>query len=132
MKKILGAFVLFVVFVGVLSMTANAYWGDSYRISYKSGKSTYTMDKGIPAVPKMTDDAYAEFQGAYITSWFRPSARLVNSEKESRSGWVKLDENNIYPTTNVTAKKNYYYYAEVKGSWGQVGTDTMRFRYNPY
>lgn len=131
MKKLVSVFVLLVVLVGTLSMTANAYWSDSYKISYKANASTYTMDEDIPAVPKMTDDAYAEFQGAYISSWSRPSARLVNSDKAGRSGWVKLKEDNIYPTTDVTATKNYYYYAEVKGAWNQVGTDTMRFRYNP-
>lgn len=34
--------------------------------------------------------------------------------------------------SSVTAEKNYYYYAEIKGAWNQLGTDTMRFRYNPY
>ena len=131
MKKFVSVFVLLVVFIGTLSMTANAYWSDSYKISYKANTSTYSMDAGIPAVTKMTDEEYAEFQGAYITSWSRPSARLVNSNKEGRSAWVKLKEDNIYPTTEVTAKKNYYCYAEVKGAWNQVGTDTMRFRYNP-
>ena len=132
MKKLVSVFVSLVVLVGMLSMTANAYWSDSYKISYRAWISTYTMDEDIPAVPKITNDEYAEFQGAYITSWSRPSARLVNSDKESRSDWVKLKEDNIYSTTDVTATKNYYYYAEIKGAWNQVGTDTMRFRYNPY
>lgn len=132
MKKFISIFILVVTILGTLSMTANAYWSDSYLISYKASTSTYTMDTDMPAIPKMSDDAYAEFQGAYITSWSRPSARLVNSEKESRSDWVKLKEDNIYATTSVTATKNYYYYAEIKGAWNQIGTDTMRFRYNPY
>lgn len=132
MKRFISMFILVVTIFGTVSMTANAYWSDSYKVSYKASTSTYTMDTDIPAVPKISEDAYAEFQGAYITSWSRPSARLVNSDKESRSDWVKLKEDNIYSTTSVTAAKNHYYYAEIKGAWNQVGTDTMRFRYNPY
>lgn len=132
MKKIITMIICVVTVMGTLSMVAYAYWSDSYLISYSANTSTYTMDEGIPYVPKISNDAYAEFQGAYITSWSRPSARLVNSEKQPRSGWVKLKEDNIYATTDVSATKNYYYYAEVKGAWNQVGTDTMRFRYNPY
>lgn len=132
MKKIVSIFVLFVVLIGTLSMNVSTYWSDSYKISYNASISTYTMDEGIPAVPKISDEAYAEFQGAYMTSWSRPSVRLINSEKVERSGWVKLKEDNIYPTTKVNTTKNYYYYAEVKGAWNQIGTDTMRFRYNPY
>lgn len=132
MKKPISMLILVVTILGTVLMTANAYWSDSYKISYNANASTYTMNTDIPAVPKISDDAYAEFQGAYITSWSRPSARLVNSNKEGRSGWVKLKEDNIYSTTSVTAEKNYYYYAEIKGAWNQLGTDTMRFRYNPY
>jgi hypothetical protein len=132
MKKFLSIFVMAVVLLGIPSMTAMAYWSDSYQVSYSAGKSTYTMDEDIPAVPKISEDKYAEFQGAYITSWSRPSARLVNSEKEGRSGWVKLKEDEIYATTDVTAAINHYYYAEIKGAWNQISTDTMRFRYNPY
>jgi hypothetical protein len=132
MKKFGSIFILIVVIIGTLSITANAYWSDSYQISYQANKSTYTMDEGIAAVPKISEDAYAEFQGAYITSWSRPSARLVNSEKEGRSGWVKLKEDAIYATYDVTATINYYYYAEVEGAWNQLFTDTMRFRYNPF
>ena len=132
MKKSISMLILVVTILGTGLMTANAYWSDSYKISYNANASTYTMNTDIPAVPKISDDAYAEFQGAYITSWSRPSARLVNSNKEGRSGWVKLKEDNIYSTTSVTAEKNYYYYAEIKGAWNQLGTDTMRFRYNPY
>lgn len=132
MKRFISVLVLVVTILGTVLMTANAYWSDSYKISYAPLASTYTMHTDMPAVPKVSDDAYAEFQGAYISSWSRPSARLVNSSKESRSGWVKLKEDNIYSTTSVTAAKNYYYYAEIKGAWNQVGVDTMRFRYNPY
>lgn len=132
MKKIISFFVLFITISGTLLMTASAYWSDSYKISFMAMVSTYTMDHGIPGVPKITSDAYAEFQGGYITSWSRPSARLVNSEKESRSAWVELKDEHIYPTTQVTAVKNHYYYAEVKGAWNQLLVDSMRFRYNPY
>ena len=89
MKKIISFFVLFITISGTLLMTASAYWSDSYKISFMAMVSTYTMDHGIPGVPKITSDAYAEFQGGYITSWSRPSARLVNSEKESRSAWAE-------------------------------------------
>lgn len=126
--------ILFSVIIGALilscALSASAYWSDSYKISYKGGESTYTNGT-IPAVTKMTENAYAEFQGGYITSWSKPQARLVNSNNQPRSAWVTLDGDIVATTDDVSAVINHYYYAEIKGAWNQVGTDTMRFRYNP-
>lgn len=120
------------IFVAVLAMVVLALsMSVSATASTDTGESTYT-DGIIPSVTKMTTDEYAEFQGGYMTSWTKPTARLVNSKKEGRSGWVTLKTDSIYSTTSVTATKNYYCYAEIKGAWNQTGTDTMRFRYNPY
>ncbi len=132
MKKFITTALAIVFVVATFMLSASAYWSDSYKITYNGGESTYTMDEDIPYVPKMSEDAYAEFQGAYITSWAKPQARLVNSQKQSRSGWVKLDGDAIFSTTDVSAVINHYYYAEIEGAWNQVGEDSMRFRYNPY
>jgi hypothetical protein len=122
----------FIVLLISLSMTSYAYWGDSYLISYYPSTSTYTADLDIPYVVKSTEEKKAAFQGAYISSWSGPKARLVNSNKESRSGWVTLIGDEIKYTSDVSTTFNHYYYAEIEGAWNQLGEDTMRFRYNPY
>lgn len=130
MKRKMLSLAIIGIFLLSSAFSVSAYWSDSYKISYKGNQSTYTNGI-IPHVTKVTENAYAEFQGGYITSWSKPKARLVNSNNQPRSAWVTLDGDVVATTDDVSAVINHYYYAEVEGAWNQVGTDTMRFRYNP-
>lgn len=123
--------ILLIFLLLLLSISVFAYWSDSQYITYKNGDN-YSQDMGISAIPKTTDQQMASFQGYNKSTWSTPKARLVNSNKEDRSGQVDLPDNYIHSTSDVSTTKNYYYYYKINGAWNQITTGTMYFIYNPY
>ena len=67
-----------------------------------------------------------------MTMWSSPQMRLVNSDKEIRSKAVDIKGiDTTYTGTNNTGQKDYTYYAQLKPSKLQVGSDTIKFKFNP-
>lgn len=123
--------ILLIFLLLLLSTSLFAYWSDSQNITYKNGDN-YSQDMGIKPIPKTTDDQMASFQGYNKSTWSTPKVKLVNSNKEDRSGEVSLPDNYIHSTKETTTTKNYYYYYKINGAWNQITTGTMYFRYDPY
>ena len=123
--------ILIVFLLIMYASSVFAYWSNSDYITYYNGDN-YSQDMGISPVPKTTDEATASFQGANKTTWSTPKARLVNSNKQDRSGQVDISDNFIHSTKDVNTTKNYYYYYKINGAWNQITEGHMYFIYNPY
>ncbi len=67
-----------------------------------------------------------------MTMLTNPKVRLVNSDKQARSGEVTIKTTNTtYTGANNTGSVGYYYYAQLKPSVFQSGSDTIKLKIDP-
>lgn len=107
-----------------------------YAASWSS-ETTLTLPKlngtanSTNSVVKTTDGTTCSFYTLAVTGNATPDARLINSDKASRSNWARnlSAETITYATT--TASKNYKYYAQVSSDLTQLTDQSIRFKFSP-
>lgn len=66
-----------------------------------------------------------------LTMYNNPVFCLVNSDHAKRSDSIKMGEAGEVESGDCTATKGHYYYASVKPSILQTGTDTVTLQFSP-
>lgn len=127
--------IIFLLTIMLLSNVAIAYnWSDigTYSLSAWQGYKRYTTEGEKLYALKSTDSEYFDVDTYTKTMWTSPLFRLVNSDNEIRSMSVSTANSGERATGNGnTGSEGYYYYASIKPTWNQLGTDTIKLDFTP-
>lgn len=131
-KKIIALFLSLFIFMS-LPITACAYeLSAKGTYSLRETKWYYETTAGKKLQKtKATDGTICHVKTNSLTMYNNPVFRLVNSDNVKRSDSIKMGEAGEVESGDCTATKNYYYYASVKPSIWQTGTDTVTLQFSP-
>lgn len=131
-KKFVAGVLTCAIALGIGSASAGS-WSPQHTMTIPgTNGSAYGVDQNISNKKKDDVSGTASFHSiARSTSWNGIDARVVNSEKESRSSWARnMDPGNkIYVST--TASQNYLYNVQLSSDITQIGSSTLSFRWSP-
>jgi hypothetical protein len=101
--------------------TLDVPWGNA---------SVYGEDHDVPNNKKDTESDMASFY-TFTNTAGDMDARIVNSNKVSRSSWFRNCHSGTELYASTTAAKSYNYNMQVSSDLNQVGTDSISFKYSP-
>ena len=132
MKKRITLLMLSVVLVLAMAVTASAEWSKKITANVPNFNGSY-FTPATERTTKSTDDTQCTFQTySNQAKWpFGVDGRIVNSNHDARSDWVR----NMYSNTTLYAPcwatKNYYAYAELSTDLLEPQWITVSFRCSP-
>lgn len=125
--------IITIVFVVTLlvSQIAFATYSSYGTFSIKNDPTVYTTTGSKLKSTKTTTSSKFSVYASAKTMWTTPSLRLVNSQGAVRSSYRSIPNTGVtYTGTNNTGKPGYYYYAQVKPAVTQIGTDSIKLKFN--
>lgn len=131
-KKIIALFLSLLIFMS-LPITASAFelsGQGTYSIRETKWYYETTANERLQKT-KATNSTTCHVKTNSLTMWNNPVFCLVNSDNAKRSESIKMGEAGDVESGNCTATINYYYYASVKPSIWQTGTDTVTLQFSP-
>lgn len=82
---------------------------------------------------KTTSSKQVDVHSVALTMWNNPSFRIVNSNNEARcSAFLMSNPGKTATSNSNTGEAGYNYYASIKPSMLQTGTDTARLQFKSY
>ena len=131
-KKTAAVFILLAVFFAAQIVYAGCSDYASFTLHSDDNWVWKTTAGNHLRALKETNSSKYTVQANVMTMWCDPSFRIVNSNNQSRSGTVSIKETGtVFQGSDNIGIRNYYYYASVKPSSWQVGTDKIKLRFNP-
>lgn len=129
-EKIITTIVCVVLLLS-MSIAAYASYSPVFTAYYKVGYNYMTFT-GIRSWRKYTDNAFNSMVGYNKSSWLTPKTAIATiSDYTLMTGYYSISNNvNVPVRAPSMAEAGNYYNVIVKGQVGQVGTDTMSFKYD--
>ena len=132
MKKLKKNVIMFAL-VSLLMLgsiiSISAAWSDQIDVTPPPWGGTIFVDEGIL---KETNSAAFSVEGIKEHNTFDPYAMLVNSNEESRSGWVPIRQGQINTTNDNEGVQNYIYYTVVGSNNLEPSRNLVSYSFNPY
>ena len=113
-----------------MASMASAAWSSRTALDIPGWNSSKISD--VYAI-KTTDDSQCTFETFSNEAWglYGVDGRLVNSENQSRSNWVRNMHTGSTLHAATTAVKNHYYWAELSTDALEPNEITVSFRFSP-
>lgn len=132
MKKMVRISALILTLGILTTQSAFAAYSSYGTFSIKNDPVTQTTAGNMLGAGKTSTSSSFSVYASAKTMTSTPSVRLVNSSGAVRSSYVGVPNISIpYTGSNNTGTVGYNYYAEVKPALNQIGTDTIKLKFDP-
>lgn len=131
-KKIISILLCLIIITAVPITAAAASWSSETVFSLTRGdgwKDKNTKGNKVSDL-KETDSEACRVKTITLTMYNNPVFKIVNSNGEDRCNSFKMGNKGNTKVGNNTGAKGYKYYANLKPSGFQTGTDTIKFTFS--